>query len=418
MHKIIVISILLFPALLWADLGSDPLNVYEMATENNIFVGVRAAGMGGAQIAASDDGSAIWYNPALLCRIRRIEFSGALTHQRFFNETTYGTIQVNEAQLNNTRLSSFWGVFPVPVEQGGLSFALAANRVKSYDRVFRFEDEPGWFESTSGDGLGGGEDDMGGLWVYSAAGGIEISRYTSVGLSLDLFGGTDKYAYLEDEISGTDYYSYRKELKDNYSGYSAKIGLAYSASPVAHFGATIKLPTALTVEQELYTEYTENGVTDSDRAIGEYKYVLPFSFGLGALFVIRDLLITGDINYTDYTQLEYNSGVNTPTANNDVKIFYKDVIALNFGLEYFIPEWGLTLRTGFNKDPIPYTYFPMDNDLDVFTAGFGYLLDKTLKLDVAVNFLNWTRRDPDFNSIGTIEKYKAQRIFLGFTYRI
>jgi len=91
---------------------------------------------------------------------------------------------------------------------------------------------------------------------------------------------------------------------------------------------------------------------------------------------------------------------------------------VNLGLEYFLPKWGLTLRTGYSVDPIPFTYFTLDDDLDVFTVGFGYLLDRTLKLDVAVNFLNWTRRDPYFNGVGTVEEYKAQRVFLGFTYRI
>ncbi len=406
MKRYLKMLIVFLPALLWVNAEGDPLDVYEMATENNIFVGARAAGMGGAQIAAGDDGSSIWYNPALLSRIRRIELSGALTHQRFFNQTIYGMVNSNQAQLNNTRLSSIWAVFPVPVEQGGLAFALAANRIKSFDRIFRFENKPGWFESGTGSGIGGGEDDIGGLWVYSIGSGIEVSRRTSLGISLDLYSGNDKYSYIEDEITDSSFTSIRWELKDSYSGYSAKVGLAYSVNPHAHFGAAIKFPTSLTVEQEesIYR--------------GEYKYTLPFSFGVGALFVIRDLLITGDINYTDYTQLEYVSGLELADAHNDVKLHYHDVIAMNLGLEYFLPKWGLTLRTGYCVDPIPFTYFTLDDDLDVFTVGFGYLLDRTLKLDVAVNFLNWTRCDPYFNDVGTVEKYKAQRVFLGFTYRI
>ena len=73
-----------------AQIGGDASTVYEMATENSIFAGVRAAGMGGAQLAAADDGSALWYNPALLTRIRRLELSGSLNYQRFFNRTDFG----------------------------------------------------------------------------------------------------------------------------------------------------------------------------------------------------------------------------------------------------------------------------------------------------------------------------------------
>ncbi|RKX19112.1 MAG: hypothetical protein DRP26_04030, partial [Candidatus Zixiibacteriota bacterium] len=85
--RISFIFVIILPGLLLAQIGGDPGAVYEMATENNIYVGVRAAGMGGAQIAAGEDGSALWYNPALLTRVRRIEISGALSHQRFFNKT-------------------------------------------------------------------------------------------------------------------------------------------------------------------------------------------------------------------------------------------------------------------------------------------------------------------------------------------
>ncbi|MCP4582716.1 MAG: hypothetical protein GY839_13985 [candidate division Zixibacteria bacterium] len=418
MLRLLIIIIMILPSALWAQVSSDPTLIYEMATENNVFVGARAAGMAGAQIAAADDGSALWYNPALLTRIRRLELSGTLSHQRFFNETRFDAVNTIEAQLNKTRLSSLWGVFPVPVEQGGLSFAMAANRIKNFDRIFRFENTPGWFAAPSGDGLGGGEDDRGSLWAYSIGAGVEMSTYTSIGIALEWYGGVNDYSYLDDEIVGPDTYSYRQDLKNSYSGYSTKIGLAYSSGPNFHLGATIKPPTVLKVEQENYQVSSINGSADSDYSTGEYKFHLPFSFGVGVLYTIRDLLITGDLIYTDFTQLEYKEGVDLFEANSDIKKYYNDVVTLNLGAEYFIPQWGLMLRGGYSRDPIPYNFYPVEDDLSVFTAGFGFLLDKTLKLDVAANFLNWTRKDNEFFGVGTVEKYRAQRVFLGITYRI
>jgi len=418
MKRLILILGCLMPPAAIAQLGADPGLVYEMASENNIFFGVRAAGMGGAQIAAGDDGSAVWYNPALLTRIRRLEFSGALSHQRFFNQTDLGNYEVSDFQMNNTRLSGLWAVMPVPVEQGGLSLAFAAGRIKSFDRLFRYESEEGWYQSPFGDGLGGGEDDLGGLWVYSAGGGLELSRYTAIGLALEVYSGSDNYTLLEDQIEGALESSYRFELKDAYSGYSAKLGLAYSANSAVHLGATVRFPTPLTVEQTGLDSYTENGETSTDILRGEYKYVMPFSFGAGGLVAIRNLLIAGDINYADFTQIEYKRGVDLPIANGSVKNYYRDVLSYNLGAEYLVPRWGLTLRAGYARDPIPYLGYPITEDLDIFTAGFGYLLDKTLKLDVAVNFLGWTREDPQFLQMGTFEKYRAQRFFIGFTYRI
>lgn len=408
---ILLIAGLILPALALAQIGGDESAVYEMATENNIFVGVRAAGMGGAQIAAADDGSALWYNPALLTRIRRLELSGSLNYQRFFNRTDYGPVESHDYQLNRTRLSSIWGVFPVPTEQGGLSLAVAANRIKSFDRVFRFENRTGWAGDFIGDGIGGGEDDLGGLRVYSFGGGLEISRHMSLGLSLDLYDGRDNYSYFIDEISGVNQYSYNMSLKDDYSGYSAKVGMAYSAGPNFHLGATIKMPTYMTIKQEFI---------DSDMRWPEYsryKYTLPYSFGVGGLYAIQNLLLAADFIYADYTELEYRSGVSQEDAMR-VRDAYRDVVNINAGAEYFIPKWGLTVRGGYSHDPIPFTYYPVSDQYHVITAGFGYLLDRTLKFDMAVNLLSWSRRDPYFNDIGTKEKYWAQRVFVGFTYRI
>lgn len=419
MIRLSFIFVIILPGLLWAQIGGDPGAVYEMATENNIYVGVRAAGMGGAQIAAGEDGSALWYNPALLARVRRIELSGGLTHQRFFNETRYGTVKSNQGQVNKTRLSSFWAVFPVPVEQGGLSVAFGAYRIKSFDRILRLEDKAGWFENPIGDGYGYGEDDIGSLWSYSIGGALEISRHTSVGASIDFIEGKDSFSRLIDEVDGSYYYSFRSNLEDSYSGYSGKVAIAYSTGPHVHLGAVIRFPTPITISQ-MYDDYQDD---DGDISItypteGEYKYTLPFSFGVGTAFVVRDFLIAGDIVYTDYTQLEYKSGFSSlAEANIVVKQNYRDVLAWSLGAEYFFPEWGLSLRGGVNKDPIPFEYYSVDKDLLVFTAGFSYLLDRTLKMDFAVNFLNWTRYDPYFDRI-TKEEFSAQRFYLSFTYRI
>ena len=92
----------------------DPFDVYESATENQFLPGGRAAGMGGAQIAAGDDGSALWYNPALLTRIRNTELSGTLSHQRLTNSTTLARRSSPEAKVNNTSFGGLWAIFPVP----------------------------------------------------------------------------------------------------------------------------------------------------------------------------------------------------------------------------------------------------------------------------------------------------------------
>ena len=146
----------------------DPLEVYEPATESQFLPGGRASGMGGAQIAAGDDGSALWYNPALLTRIRNTELSGTLSHQRVTNNTTGNSgIRIpesrfvnTEASVNNTNLGGLWAIFPVPAEQGGVTLGFSVNRVRSFDRIFRYQ--------VTGDlasSVRAGEDESGSLWA-------------------------------------------------------------------------------------------------------------------------------------------------------------------------------------------------------------------------------------------------------------
>ena len=423
MYKSLVILILLTPAVLFGQMLGDPHSVYEIATENNLFVGIRAAGMAGAQIAAAEDGAALWYNPALLTRIHRVELAGALSYQRFFNQTTYNLnppVIGDEAQTNNTRFNSFWAVFPVPTDRGGLSLAFSANRIKNFDRIFRFESETGWWNNpyAAGDGYGGGENDIGGLWAYSFGGGIEISRNASVGLSLDLLDGGDEYAQMFDSISGPYTYSDRFNLDDSYTGVTGKVGLAFSAGPNFHLGTVVKFPTEITIKQ-VYDERLEiNGEVDRYYGTGRYKYVMPFSFGAGAAYYFNQFLLAADINYTDFTQIEYKSGLNRVSANEDVKRYYRDILGISIGAEYSFPEQGLTIRGGYNHDPIPFKYYSVDRDPNTFTGGFSYLVDRTLKIDLAVNFSRWTTGDPDFNNgISTREKYWTQRFYLGVSYR-
>lgn len=423
MLRKLVILIFLFPAVIYAQLGGDPNSVYEIATENNLFVGIRAAGMGGAQIAAAEDGAALWYNPALLTRIHRIELAGALSYQRYFNETTFNLdppVVADQAQTNNTRLNSFWAVFPVPTDRGGLSLAFSGNRIKNFDRIFRFESETGWWNNpyAAGDGYGGGENDNGGLWAYSFGGGIEISRNASVGLSLDILDGSDEYAQMFDSISGTNTYSDRFNLDDSYTGVSGKVGLAFSAGPNLHFGTVVKFPTEITVKQ-VYDERVEtNDNVDQYYGTGRYKYIMPFSFGAGMAYYFNQFLLAADINYSDYTQIEYKSGLNRVSANEDVKRYYRDVVGVSIGAEYSFPEQGVTIRGGYNHDPIPFKYYSVNKDPNTFTGGFSYLIDRTLKLDMAINFSHWTTGDPDLsNGISTREKYWAQRFYLGVSYR-
>ncbi len=418
MKKILVL-IMLFAGSRAAVAG-DPQLVYEIATEGSCFIGARAAGMAGAQLAAADGGSALWYNPALLSRAGRPEFSASLAYQRQFERSVLETspsVRTAEYQSNNTVFGSLWGVFPVGRKNEGMAMALGVNRVNDFNRILRFESAPGWWTDQTDPGFGGGEDDRGGLYAYSAGFGIDISPRASLGLALDLFDGNNDYAFRFDSLSGGDYYSYRRAIDNDYTGYSGRFGLGYTAGDNFHLGVLIRFPTSLTVRQAL-EEYEElNGVYDRSYGSGRYRFVTPFGFGFGAACNLGNLLLAADLNYADYTQIEYKSGVDRFQANDDVRKYYRDVVSFAFGAEYSFPEKGVSLRAGVNHQPIPFQYLSNGNEPTAITGGASLLLSRHLKADFGVAFWRWETRDrayfteDDDNVPLTAEYRKAQFMF-------
>jgi long-chain fatty acid transport protein len=391
---------------------SRSLEVYEPATENTFPVGAKATGMGGAQIASGDDGSALYYNPALLTRIKSTEISGTLTQQRFSNKTTVFGGPTPEAVLNNTGLGSLWAIFPVPTEQGGLSLGLSVNRVRGFDRIFRYSSRPDYFDNPNLLGYGGGEDESGSLWDWSLGGAIEVSPQASVGLSIDIYDGHDDYAAFFDStfIGGT--YHYRHNINDSYTGVSGKIGAAYEATNWLNLGAVVRFPTSFTIDQNYSTE--DNGSFDSGS--DSYRYTLPFSFALGGAVDYADFELASDISFIDYSQLSYKRGFPDLTeADRLVREYNNSVLSFHLGAQYLIRPADVTLRAGYYSEPFAFQGYPVIQNPRFYTFGAGILIDKTANVDLAFVTGSWERQDP---SIGSDENYSTQRFLATVSFRI
>jgi hypothetical protein len=101
-------------------------------------VGARAMGMGQAHVAVCDDVSAVYYNPAALAHVRRIEVSAGFSHLSDEWQTDfYGTRTTS--QLGSTKLSSLALAYPFPAYRGSLVFGVAYNRTKNLDSDYMRE---------------------------------------------------------------------------------------------------------------------------------------------------------------------------------------------------------------------------------------------------------------------------------------
>ena len=416
----LIIGILWMGSTAYGQFQDDPMAVYESYTENGIIPGGRAAGMGGAQIAAGNDGSALWYNPALLSRIRMTEVSGTLTHQKMTNETSMINGTNQQSDLSNTHLGSLWGVFPLDTYRGGMTIGVSLNRVKSFDKVFRYATSDAWLNNPgSNSGFGGGEDETGNLWALTFGGAVEVSPKASVGLSIDIFDGGDNWSYFFDSTSVADglRYSYQHTIDDSYSGITGKIGLTYAVNNNLNLSGIIGFPSSISIDQTSDVFEADNqGLSDEYHESAAYGYWLPFWIGAGAAIRHRGLTITGDFTYTDYSQLNYSSGLfDMPRMNQLVRENYSDVFTYRVGGEYRLEPAGVRLRAGYYQEPIAFSYLPIETEPHYYTFGLGFVVDKAINLDLAYLIGSWERDDP---SVGVLEKYDVQRFMVSVSYRM
>lgn len=405
------IIILLSVLLLYSYSNSQGFDVVDEATAGNFFVvGARALGMGGAYIAVATDATALVYNPAGLARINRIEFSGGLTHQRMNNKTRYGSYSIEDDNLlNNTRFSSANVVLPVPTYRGSLVFALGVNRIRSFDRSMQFFSDNG-FESQSAI-----ETETGGTYLWSFGAAVDVSPNVSVGGAVNYWSGKDNYTWLYVTDSSGWIYKIDDTIEDRYSGINAKFGVRIQPNKYLILGGTVESPVTYTIEED-WTQFTDTTIgSEYDYGSLEYKISLPFSLGAGVALQVNNLTLAGDINYTDWTQMEYKRLDDIAEANRQIKNIYKDVLRFHLGTELLIPQYATSLRAGFYQDPLPFKSQWVEKDRIFFTTGIGFLIDQVMTLDIAWAHGSWELRDSDLD---LSEKYTTDRIFVSVAYRL
>lgn len=420
----IVFFILVFSAGAFSQEFTD-YKIWEEASSGNFFgVGARAMGMGGAQIATANDASALVYNPACLAKIKRIEFSGGMTHQRLKNETGFtGRFQspseyfANESMTqSNTRFSSANIVLPVPTYRGSLVFALGVNRMKSFDRAFHSVLVDA---STGTTELDASILETGGVSMWSLGGAMDLSPSISVGAAINYWDGEDdviqeyylplinKFGY---EIWENNHYL------DSYSGWNAKIGFLVQPNKFLSVGGVIDFPTKFTIQQEYSFYYDSLNVPGSEyieeyTALGEYDLTHPYSLGAGAALAFKNMTFEGDIYYTDWAQMG-GKGVDEKL----IKENYHDVFRWHLGAEFVLPELSTTVRAGYYVDPIPFKTVYLEKDRRYLTFGAGFLIDQVLTLDIAWNHGFYEFRDDWDQYIK--EAYTTDKIFISLAYRL
>lgn len=415
--------------------NSQEIGSFEEVTAGNSFgVGARQMSMGGVGIATSLDGASLYHNPACLTRLSAVEFQLGWTAQQFNNRSSQSpnrfsgfnsVLNQAEAKQNKTRFASAILTAPIPTYRGSFVVAGGITKIMSFNRVAELH-----VIDQNMDGLVvddySSESEEGAVYAYTAGGAIDLTPHVSVGLSISVLSGDDRFRfenYYTDQTQTLNYiegsYGF---VNESYIGVTAKAGLLFRPNSNIAWGLTIESPLRLEVEysyEEDWYQTDTSGVVQEyyDEDFFEYSLTHPPKLGTGFSFRFATFTLAADVEYADWSQLEYHNNVNLEADNDSLKALYRDVINWRAGIEYQYPKWGLALRSGFFLQPLPYNKANFKNDRVGYSFGIGWLTGGHLMLEAAYSTSQFDRLYTSLNDALTLAEDDYKRVYLTISYR-
>jgi long-chain fatty acid transport protein len=376
-----------------------------IATGNYNGPSARALGLGGTYTGIADDYSSIWWNPAGLAQIKRIEMQGSISRTGFSNEATFSGIG-RDGSTNSMRLNNLGMVFPVPVYQGALSFALGYNQVADFDRRTRADlidanDVPYGFD----------ELESGRLGFWSLASAFDVSPNLAIGAGINYWTGVDEFSSLEYEPNLAGEKVYEQTIETKLNGWNFSFGGLFRAGRFARIGAMAQTAMSMSLKEQ----FTEGG----DPGHFDYRMTYPSLFRIGTSVAPGRWLIAADLEYRDWQSLRFRTdtpfiGVTKTEANQQIKDQYKSTTRISFGGEYLFPMYGVRLRTGYSFEPSNFATSGSEADRGALSFGFGVLIDRSVMVDLTYRTASY---EENFTH-GLSENIRSSAAVMTISYRM
>jgi hypothetical protein len=356
--------------------------------------GGRAIALGGAYRALSDDLSALYWNPAGLASVRRIELTLGLSQAEIFDDAMASDETVSN-QLSRTRLNELGMVFPIPTYRGSLVFALGYHQVLSLDAFGTFNDISDEYDFSAD------ELESGRLGLWSFGGAIDLSPNVSTGLALRLWTGYNDYSYNGvTQWPGDEWSTFDQSIDLNLSGWNVITGVLVRAVPWLRVGASIETPLKLKIEESYKQD--ENWFIGGDSGdyyfAGSYEYKLTRSFraGLGIAGMIGPVILSGDAVWNDWSQISFSTepsfeALTKDEANREITKELRSTVDLHFGAEIWIPQTPVRLQLGYARIPSPFEADETLSDKNIISGGISTLLDQAFLIQTSIAFASWER---------------------------
>ena len=405
--------------------------------------GARAIGTGGAFIAVADDATAVSFNPAGLAQLLRPEFSAVgkqLNRRQDFQRFSGPEVSFDDSSTTDSRTSpDFWS-FTLPWKHQGLNYTFQLSHQRIFDFGFRSDREFNSRVGTSPRKNRQYVDQRGGVNLWSAAFGAELSPRLLLGGSVNLWRGS--WSFKSDSLAMTPTGTPLTELsfrQDNsFKGFNWSLGTIWR-SEYLNLGLVYR--SAFTADYTftnttVFEDYTGT-VNEPPRIDPSQTFRLEWPESLGAGLGIHlhpRWLVTAD-----WTRIRWSRTViRADRSPYDGRNFFDletatrtpDIVDFHSGTEwiaYLGDRVVIPVRAGFFREPQPLVD-RKTGEQRVFkgwTVGFG-VKSGALTIDVAFKKSDSVRSVSrlQFTSTGTTsytvgeEDLDEKRVYLSFIWQM
>lgn len=374
--------------------------------------GARAAGMGNAFIAVSDDGTAASWNPAGLAQLREAEFS--LVHNTGRRNRHLEGFRTFDRSAVFTTLSAGSTSTDVEFASGAVPFRVRGRPVtvqvgwrRLYDLGARWNGDQQRLPVLTGarpaSSIRTDATTDGGVTLWSFAGAVGVTNRLSVGWSLDAYRTrwADRANFSESPgaFGPADFVSAAQTNRLTGNAFNLGLLLAYPSFSV---GLVYHGPLRGDFSRSLSLR---SNLLPSADVSEDLELRFPRSIGAGVAWRPRPLLrLAVDVTYNEWTKFLVHP---VSDVGGAVSFFddlppelsaTRDTVSLNVGMEKLFPVTGLfvPLRLGAAYEPQGARDLLAHDGLDyaVLAAGTG-INTNSVKFDVALEHLWGSIRNSD-----------------------
>ncbi|MBI4209257.1 MAG: outer membrane protein transport protein [Deltaproteobacteria bacterium] len=368
---------------------------YSYSAKNHTFgFGSRAASMGGAFTAMSNDASSIFYNPGAL---------GTLEHATFEigHFWTFPDLQFNGEDHEIEEARGFDFMLAIPLKVMGRTATIGLGTIVHDQYLQRLtllaQSTPRFLIY---------ENLISGTDLIYVSSGFEVTKHLSLGAGAQIADSGDKLNIALDVnaagegLSGDSLVDLNLGSPDPFltAGALVDFGFISEALNPLEMGISYRHKTFL----KLASPFTINvnlgeadGVITVDTVISAYMGWYPTEYALGFHYNFQDyfkfpLRLLTDFTLRRWSEFDNFASTNGITINitgseasvataEDIEANFKDVVAVRAGLEYSLhpsPKAQIDLRLGyyFQPSPVPEQTGELnfiDHDTHTFSAGLG-----------------------------------------------